>query len=341
MKHLITGGCGFVGNLIARKLLEKGEEVITLDVWEAPDLPKELEFVLGSVTDREAVKRCMKGVDIVHHAAALVPLTKSGKRFDEVNAGGTRIVAEEAARANVKFLVHTSSSSIFGQPKCPVTNDSPLIPVEIYGESKLRAEVELDKVAASTELPVIMVRPRTIIGTGRLGIFQLLFEWIKEGRSIYVIGDGQNKLQFLHIEDLIDCYLFLCDVGKPGKYNVGTDDFSTLEVTLGNLIAHANTGSKIKHLPFNLAVATLHALDVLGLSPLAPYHYLNYGLDFYYDLTPLTELGWKPKWSNDAMFRDTYDYFVEHFDELKAAKGVSAHRKRTSEKILWLLKQIS
>jgi len=341
MKHLITGGCGFLGMVIARSLLAKGKSVVSLDVWQTPDQLPDVEFHLGSVLDRDLVRRLMTGVEVVHHTAALVPLTKLNDRFHEVNVEGSRVVAEEAARAGVKYFVHTSSSAVFGKPRCPASNDSPLEPVEKYGVSKLEGERAVAAVANAHNMPLIVVRPRTLIGSGRLGIFQILFEWIKEGRNIYVIGDGTNKIQFLHADDLIDCYMFLCEKEKPGFYNVGTDRFGTLEETLTKLISHAGTDTKVKHLPKTLAVESLSMLDSMGLSPLAPWHYLTYGEDFYFDLKPLEDLGWKPRYSNVQMLCDNYDEFISGYDVYKNKQDGSPHRKRVKEKLLWVLKQFS
>lgn len=341
MKHLITGGSGFLGSLIVESLVKRGDSVVSLDIWEPPDRNKSIEFVLGSILDRDLVRRAVKGVDVVHHSAALVPLTKAGKLFHEVNVEGTRIVAEESARANVSYFVHTSSSTVFGCPSSsPVSNSKPLEPVEEYGISKLGAEVVAKEVSDKSGMPLIVVRPRTMVGVGRLGIFQILFEWISENRNIYVIGDGKNKIQFLHGDDLIDCYMFLCEKKRPGFYNVGTDRFDSLETTLGNLITHAGSKSKIRHLPKNLTMQGLAWLDALGLSPLAPWHYLTYSEDFYFDMNPLLELGWKPRYSNDEMFRIAYDDFVTNYDKTGDASTNSAHRKRVKEKILWLLKHV-
>lgn len=341
MKHLITGGCGFLGMIIADGLIRKGEEVISLDVWATPDQRPEVRFVLGSVTDRQLVQSLMQGVDVVHHTAALVPLTKLDNRFHEVNVEGSRIVAEEAARSGVRYFVHTSSSAIFGKPRCPADNSSPLEPVEKYGVSKLEGERAVAEVAAKHNMPLIVVRPRTLVGTGRLGIFQILFEWIKEDRDVYVLGDGSNTIQFLHADDLIDCYMFLCEKEKPGLYNVGTDRYEPLQQTLSALIRHAGTKSKVRHLPKTLAVEGLGVLDKLGLSPLAPWHYKTYGEDFYFDLSPLTQLGWRPRYSNVEMLCETYDQFIVNYEVFKNLQEGSPHRKRVKEKVLWLLKQFS
>lgn len=342
MRHLITGGCGFLGNLIARRLHERGDQVRLLDVWEDESRPAEIEFVKGSVTDRETVARALAGVDFVHHNAALVPLTKSGAKFWDVNVEGSRITAEEAAKAGVKSFIHMSSSAIFGAPeRCPIDNNTPTNPVEIYGRAKLAGELAVREVSEKQQMPLIVIRPRTILGEGRLGIFQILFDWIKEGRNIYVIGSGNHGFQFVHAHDLMDAYMLAVETGTPGIYNVGTDKFGTLREGLEKLIEHAGTKSAVKSLPEGLTIGTLKTLDTLHLSPLAPWHYLTYHKPFYFDVKPLLDLGWKPKYSNDAMFRESYDWFLHNYDRLLAEKAQSPHRRPVKEGLINLLKKLS
>src|SRR4051812_33310295 len=186
MTHLVTGGSGFLGNLIALELLARGERVRIADVWEDPKRPSGLEFVRCDIRERESVRTAMQGIDVVHHNAALVPLTKSGKVFDAVNVEGARITAEEAVRAKVSTFVHMSSSAIYGSPADnPITPQTPTHPVETYGRSKLAGELAVRQVCERTGMPLIVIRPRTILGPGRLGIFQILFSWIKSNINVY------------------------------------------------------------------------------------------------------------------------------------------------------------
>src|SRR5689334_9919803 len=162
MTHLVTGGSGFLGNLIARRLLARGEKVKVLDVWEDPARPHDLEFILCDICDREGVRNAMRGVDVVHHNAALVPITKSGPRFWQVNVEGSRVAAEEAARAGAKAFIHMSSSAIYGVPReCPITEATPLRPAEIYGRAKLAGEQAVGEICNKAGLPLIVIRPRT------------------------------------------------------------------------------------------------------------------------------------------------------------------------------------
>jgi nucleoside-diphosphate-sugar epimerase len=342
MLHLVTGGSGFLGNLIARRLMERGDKVRILDIWEDPTRPKEIEFINCDIRNREGVATAMRGVDVVHHNVALVPLAKAGAKFWEINVEGSRVAAEEAVKAGVRAFIHMSSSAIFGHAKSlPVTEFTAPEPIEAYGSAKLAGEETVRQVCANGRLELIVIRPRTILGKGRLGIFQILFEWIREGRNVYVIGDGNNQFQFIHALDLMDAYMLALNLGKPGVYNVGTDRFGTVREALEHVIAFAKSPSRVKSLPAPLAIRSLQLLDFLHASPLGPWHYLSYHKPLYFDVANLLALGWKPKYSNDEMFRESYDWFCRNYDALAVEKNTSAHRRPVKQGLLWLLKKIS
>jgi len=342
MRHLVTGGSGFLGNLIARRLAARGEVVRILDVWEDASRPQEIEFVHCDVRDRPGLVEAMQGVDVVHHNAALVPLRKAGRRFWEVNVEGSRNAAEAAVEAGVSAFVHMSSSAIYGVPEsCPITSETPTRPAEIYGKAKLAGEQAVREVAETAGMTLIVIRPRTILGLGRLGIFQILFKWISEGANVFVIGSGDTGFQFVHAHDLMDFYMLAVDRGSSGAYNVGTDRFGTLREALENLVAHAGTKTKVKSLPEGLTINALRVLDWMRLSPLAPWHYLTYHKPFYFDVQPLVELGWTPRYSNDEMLRESYDSFLAASEEGGAGELGSPHRKPVAEMFLRLAKWFS
>src|SRR5262249_45260385 len=152
------------------------------------------------------------------------------------------------------------------------------------------------------------------------------------------IGDGRVKFQFVHADDLMDAYMLALRLERPGIYNVGADRFGTLREALENLVGYAGSRSRVRSLPAGVTIQTLRALDLVGLSPLAPWHYLTYHKPFYFDVSPLLALGWKPRYSNDDMFRESYNWFLAHRDAAREDKGGSPHRKRVREGVLWLLK---
>jgi len=342
MKHLVTGGSGFLGHLIAKKLLEAGEDVRVIDIWKDESMSKDIEFIKCDILDTYTVAKAMENIDIVHHNAALVPLTKSGDLFQTVNVDGSGIVAKAAVKAGVKAFIYMSSSSIYGYEKCPITAETPVAPIETYGQSKWGGEKLVQSICHAASLPLICVRPRTILGEGRLGIFQLLFSWIKDGANPYVMGDGNHLYQFVHVNDLIDAYMLALGIEKTGIYNVGTDRFGTMREAITHVIDIAGTTSKVKSLPVKPTIFALSTLSKLGLSPLVPWHYLTYHKPLYFDMTPLLNLGWKAKYSNNEMLEESYTWFLanyEHRFDHNNASGI--HRKPVKEGILWLMKKIS
>ena len=342
MKHLITGGSGFLGNLIARRLHESGEEVTILDIWEDPTRPSAIKFIHCDVLDAAGIEKAIEGIDVVHHNAALVPITKSGKRFWDVNVEGSKHVANAAVKAGVKQFVYMSSSAIFGSPKsCPIKPDTDPTPIESYGTAKWVGKQETRKICEKAGIQWIAIRPRTVIGEGRLGIFKILFDWIKDNRNIYILGNGHNKFQFIHAYDLMDAYMTILKSGLHGPYNVGTSRFGTLREMLENLIKEAGSKSKVIGLPVWPAMITLKILDILKLSPLGPYHYRTYHKNYYFDMDPVLKLGWNPKYSNDQMMKESYDWFNHHQKEIADEPGQSPHRKELKEGILKIIKKLS
>ena len=131
--------------------------------------------------DLDALQEASRGVDVVLNNVAQVPLAKDRELFWSVNVTGTANVLLAARDQGVAKVVHTSSSAIFGIPEAnPVTEDTPGRPLEAYGRAKLEAE-HLCHDAAAGGLDVTVVRPRTILGHGRLGIIAVLFEFVAEG----------------------------------------------------------------------------------------------------------------------------------------------------------------
>ena len=343
--HVVTGGSGFVGSNIARMLSDRKEKVRIVDVWEPGNLPPNVEFFQASVTDQNAMERIFADADYVHHNAALVPLTKAGDDFNSVNVGGTKVVLDAAKNTGIKFLTHMSSSAIFGSPDVmPITNEIPMRPIEIYGQSKYEADMLVQQAMAEGQ-PCACVRPRTIVGNERLGIFEILFEWIRDNANIYVIGPGTFPFQFVHVDDLCEVSIQACLQEKRGLYNVGAEDFGTLREDLGYLIQHAGSRSRVKSLPTSLTIGTLKALDFLKMSPLAPWHYLTYHKPFYFDISPVQkELGWQPQYSNKQILTIAYDWFVNERDlelsQQDMGKG-SIHKKSVKQGVLKILKAIS
>lgn len=339
MLHLITGGSGFIGATIARKLAIQGERVRVLDLVDDPARLPEIEFQRGSITDEAAIARSMAGVDVVHHNAALVAQSAAGQRYYDVNRDGTRNVAVAAARSNVRHVIHLSTTAVYGLTgPGPITSFFVPRPIEDYGRSKLAGEIAMKGICAEAAIPLTTIRPRVTLGPGRLGIFHILFEWIKDQASIPIIGTGAQRQQFVHVDDLIVFHSLVLKRRLEGTFNVGTDSFGTLRQDLEALIAHAGSTSQVKALPVWPAVQSLRVLHALGLSRLTPWHYRTYHCDCFFDIQPLLALGWKPAHSNQSMLKQSYDWFLQHAG---SGEAQTAHRMPLRQGVLRLIKSLS
>ena len=152
------------------------------DLVDADDRPSDIAFVQGDIRNAARVAEAVAGCDTVYHCVAQVPLAKDKALFRSVNVNGTENLLLAALAAKVRKVIYVSSSAVFGAPKSnPVTEETPPTPGEAYGRAKLAGE-KLCRAYAAQGLDVTIIRPRTIMGHGRLGIFQILFEWIPAGK---------------------------------------------------------------------------------------------------------------------------------------------------------------
>ena len=187
MRVLVTGGAGFVGRFLVTALAEAGIGVRVLDVEPFPVTERtagRVEIVLGDVRDPGIVSFVCRDVDRVVHCAAMQPVSRSRRRtLWEVNVGGTRNVLESALCHGVRRVIHISSSAPYGLPQeLPIDEQTPFHPVCDYGRSKLEAE-RVCRRYRSFGLDVVVLRPRVLIGPGRLGIYQMVFNWVADERS--------------------------------------------------------------------------------------------------------------------------------------------------------------
>jgi nucleoside-diphosphate-sugar epimerase len=337
----ISGGAGFLGLHLSRRLLADGHDVRSLDVVPLDDarLEDSVQELRGDVRDRGHVEELVDGADVVVHAAAALPIQASRESIRSVNVTGTENVLRAARDAGVRRVVFISSTAVYGVPeKHPIEEDDPLVGVGWYGESKIDAEA-LCRVAA---VETTIVRPKTFIGPERLGVFEILFDWIREGRRIYILGKGHNRYQLLGVEDLVDAIVRAATVPEAAgeTFNVGATEFGTVRSDLQALIDHAGSSSRLQPVPVKPAELALRALELLKLSPLAEWHYKTAHKDSFVDVSKAQHLlGWQPRLSNREALIETYDWYLANRGRVGAA-GVT-HRVPWNQQALGLLKRLS
>jgi nucleoside-diphosphate-sugar epimerase len=341
MLWAISGGAGFLGLHLSRRLLADGHDVRSLDVVPLDDaeLESSVQELRGDIRDVGQVEQLVAGADVVVHAAAALPIQASRESIRSVNVTGTENVLRAAHDAGVRRVVFISSTAVYGVPeKHPIEEDDPLVGVGWYGESKIDAEA-LCRVAA---VETTIVRPKTFIGPERLGVFEILFDWIREGRRIYILGKGHNRYQLLGVEDLVAAIVRAGMVAEAARetFNVGATEFGTVRRDLQALIDHAGSTSRLTPVPVKPAELALRALELLKVSPLAEWHYKTAHKDSFVDVSKAQQLlGWQPRLSNREALIETYDWYLANRGRVGAA-GVT-HRVPWNQQALGLLKKLS
>jgi len=339
----ISGGAGFLGLHLARRLVAGGHEVRTLDLAPLDDAALEgrVEELRGDVRRTADARRLVAGADVLVHAAAALPIQVSRAAIRSVNVEGAAVTLAAAAEAGVGRVVLISSTAVYGVPeRHPIHEDDPLVGVGHYGESKIEAE-RLCEAFARRGLETVIVRPKTFVGPERLGVFEILFDWIREGRRIPILGDGSNRYQLLAVEDLVDAAVRCLDAPVAGEaLNVGAGTFGTVREDLEGLIEHAGSGSRLRPVPARPAEVVLRGLELAHLSPLAEWHYRTAHKDSFVSIDKARGLlGWEPRLSNVETLCATYDWYLDHRAELRDV-GLT-HRVPWDQRALGLLRRVS
>lgn len=339
---LITGGSGFLGINLVRYLLKKGVEGITvLDIAEFTYPEKSsIHFVQGDIRVKEHLERALDGCDAVVHCAAALPLYSESDIFS-TDVLGTRNVLECAYVKGIRRVVHISSTAVYGVPDHhPLLETDRLEGVGPYGRAKILAEQECIHFREKG-MCVPILRPKSFIGPERLGVFAMLYEWAHEGHNFPILGSGNNRYQFLDVEDLCEAIVLVL-TGDEAKvndtFNIGAKDFTTLKEDFQAVLDAAGHGKRIVCFPAAPVILVLRFLEFLKLSPLYQWIYETVATDSYVSIEKAERiLGFVPKYSNkDALIRN-YRWYVEHRSEFASQTGIS-HRTPWNQGILKLLK---
>lgn len=339
---LITGGSGFLGINMVRKLLEHGEKNIRIiDIAEF-DYPErgQVDAILGDVRDLDLMRKCMKDVKWVIHTAAALPLY-SEKDIFTTEVDGMRNTLIAAEEAGVERVIDISSTAVYGVPDHhPLYETDKLDGVGPYGKAKILAE-EVAVEFRKKGMCVPIIRPKSFIGKERLGVFVLLYDWAYTGHGFPMIGSGNNRYQLLDVEDLCDAiWLTLTSDANVvnDTFNIGAKEFTTMKEDYQAVLDKAGYGKKIRPFPAKLAIFGLRILEKLGLSPLYMWVYETACEDSFVSVEKAeAKLGYAPRFSNkDALIRN-YDWYVENLDSFKNKSGIS-HRVPWKQGILSLIK---
>ncbi|MCC7493246.1 MAG: NAD(P)-dependent oxidoreductase [Fimbriimonadaceae bacterium] len=345
MKLLITGGAGFLGYHVANDLARHGVSAVLYDLEPAnlAEYPAGTTAFQGDIRDAARLRSVLQETQpeaIVHGAAAL-PLWKN-EDIVSVNVTGTRTVLQTAQEAGIGRVVQISSTAVYGVPKKhPLEEDDPLQGVGAYGESKIAAE-QVCREFREAGLVVPVIRPKTFIGTARLGVFQILYDWVESGCKIPVIGNGRNRYQLLEVTDLVHgIWLLLSQPVEVANdiYNIGAQRFGTVQDDVGALCAYAGSGARVLATHAPSVKLFLRAAELAKLSPLYKWVYGTADTDSFTSTAKIeSRLGWTSQYSNAEALIRSYQWYLEHKAAIAGATGVT-HRVAWKQGILGTVKR--
>lgn len=256
MKVLVTGGTGFAGSHLTRRMLERGYDVVVLD--NKPGLfydeLKQMgaEIHLGSVADRDIVDKVTQGCDVVHHLAAAFRLVNLPQKvYWDVNVEGTRYLLDAALKYGVQKFVYCSTCGVHGDvKKTPSDETAPIAPADYYQYSKHEGE-KLIPEYVKQGLKVLTLRPAAIYGPGDPERFSILFKRVKSGKFL-MFGSGNSHYHPLYVENLTDAFELAAasERGDGEAYLIADEKYASLNELVTAIGKAMNIDVKIQHLPF-------------------------------------------------------------------------------------------
>jgi nucleoside-diphosphate-sugar epimerase len=326
MRALVTGGGGFLGKAIVRRLVERGDWVRTLHRGLYPDLERlGVEQVRGDIADSHAVEQAVRGVDVVFHVAAKVNMWGPIEPFRLANVVGTENVLAAMRQHSVRKLVFTSSPSVVhGKEDLAGVDESAPYPEEYeaaYAETKAAAERAV-LAANSQDLATVALRPHLIWGPEDTNLVPQLVKRARAGH-LRLVGGGDNLVDTVYVDNAAHAHLLACDRLEPDAVCAGRAYFITngeprpLKEIVNGILAAAGLPPVEKTVSLRFAltigsvVETAHRLLPLRGEPrMTRIIARHLGTTHWYDISAARrDLGYEPLVSFDEGLQRLADWF--------------------------------
>ena len=257
MKYAVTGGAGFIGSHLVKKLVERGNEVIVIDNLNTgkkqnlEKISKKIDFFEVDIRDFSAIEDILKNIDGIFHEAALASVQDSFRipdEFFDVNVNGTENIFKIAKKLGIK-VVYASSSSVYGNPvSIPIKENDDKNPFNPYAKTKLEDDKLAEKYAKNG-LKVIGLRYFNVFGPRQskeyAGVIKLFLERIQQGLSPLINGDGLQVRDFVYVDDVVNANILAMESDIDGEFfNIGTNSVVSV-LDLANMIIKFS-GLKLK-----------------------------------------------------------------------------------------------
>ena len=238
MKAFVTGGTGFIGKQLVRKLRERGDEVVALVRTPSKATDLDAEIVQGDLSDEDAIRKGVQGCDSVFHVGATykvgIPKTEHAAMYD-ANVKGTERVIDNAVEAGVQRIVYVSTGNVYGNTRGQVVDETYVRPqppdfLSYYDETKYLAhQAALERIRA--DAPVIIAQPGGVYGPGDPSELGNMIDQARTGKlKLRLFPDA--GFNFIYVDDVADGLLLVHDKGRIGEaYNIAGE-----KATMGDLV---------------------------------------------------------------------------------------------------------
>ncbi len=319
MGYIVFGGNGFLGQHLTERICGLNSEVTVCDISHPHNSPihQRVKQLNIDIRDKQQVHKLLFSKDdIVIHLAARqyhdrVPHRRQFEFFSTTNCEGTANILEAMERGECKRMVYFSTDMIYGIPQyLPVDANHPLVPIGPYGESK-RISESICKKYRARGFQITILRPRLMLGPGRLGILRRLFWLISNNLPVPMIGNGNNRYQMVSVFDCVDATLLSIQRGLPnGEFNLAPVAPPRVEQLLRGLIQKVNSRSTLVGTNGRLVKNSLAFLNSFGLNIMHKEQYELADVEFVVDTTSTQkEIGWQPRFTDESMLLDAYEYY--------------------------------
>ena len=277
MRICVTGGTGFTEAALVMRLLDLGHDVVSLDkkpgIMAGELEAKGANLVTGSVTDLEAVNKCVEGAEVVMHlAAAFRELNVPDSVYFDANVNGTRVVYEAALKAGARKLVYCSTQGVHGHIENPPGDEeSPIAPADYYQQTKFEGESVCHEYC-DREMEYTILRPTAIYGPGDPERFAMIFRRAKKG-YFPMFGRGVTYYHPVYIDNLVDAFVLAMapGVGSGEAYIIADEDYFGIEELVRRVGKAINVDVKIPHFPIWPLIIAGHVFEKLykpfGITP--------------------------------------------------------------------------
>lgn len=326
MRSLVTGGGGFLGGAIVRRLLEMGDDVRTLQRGSYPELDVlGVECVRGDLAEGPTVERAVAGCDRVFHVAAKVEMWGPKEPFRLANVVGTRNILDAMLRHGVPRLIFTSSPSVVHAGADIEGADESLPYPDHYEAAYPETKAESERMVLAADGPglaTVALRPHLIWGPGDRTLVPSIVNRARKGQ-LRLVGDGASLIDTVYIDNAVDAHLAAAerlDAGSPcaGRaYFISNDDPRPVKEIVNAFIAAAGLAPVEKSIPAGVAVAVGHVFETVhrilpatGDPRMTPFLARNLATAHWYDISAAKrDLGYRPRIGIDEGLRRLAAWF--------------------------------